>query len=77
MLTLDPQLKRNAKDHIVEIRKLSKQYLAFIKSSQRFYRQYVLLLDAQVDGIPELRKIAQQLKGDGECTSRSSCTALT
>jgi hypothetical protein len=56
-----PQLKRNAKDHVVERRKLEAQYLAFIKTSQRFYRQYILHLDAQGDGIPELRKVAQKV----------------
>lgn len=68
-LTLNAQLKRNPKDRTVEIRKLSKQcYIPFIKSSQKFYRQYILHLDAQADGIPDLRKIAQKLnKGDGAC----------
>jgi hypothetical protein len=57
------QLKRS-KDHVVEIRKFQKTYLQFIKASQRFYRQYILNLDAQFDGIPELRKIAQKWKDD-------------
>jgi hypothetical protein len=38
----------------------------FIKGSQRFYRQYILNFDAQFDAIPELRKIAQKWKDDGE-----------
>ena len=68
MLTYEGgQLRRNAKDHVVEIRKLAKNYLQFIKGSQRFYRQYILNLDAQFDGIPELRKIAQKWKDDSMC----------
>jgi hypothetical protein len=61
------QLKRS-KDHVVELRKYQKNYLHFIKASQRFYRQYILNFDAQFDGIPELRKIAQKWKDDGELT---------
>ncbi|KAF2816091.1 uncharacterized protein BDZ99DRAFT_514701 [Mytilinidion resinicola] len=55
------QLKRNngKQHHIVENRKVAKAFLEFIKSSQRFYRQYILNLDARFDGIPELRKVAQ------------------
>lgn len=49
----------------MEIRKFQKIYLHFIKASQRFYRQYILNLDAQFDGLPELRKIAQKWKDDG------------
>jgi hypothetical protein len=46
----------------VEARKFGKQYLTFLKDSTRFYRGYILHLDAQVDGgILELRKIAQKL----------------
>ena len=49
---------------MVELRKLQKSYLQFIKTSQRFYRQYILNLDAQFDGIPELRQIARKWKDD-------------
>jgi hypothetical protein len=49
----------------VEARKFVKNYLHFIKASQRFYRQYILNFDAQFDGIPELRKIAHKWKDDG------------
>ncbi|KAF1947488.1 hypothetical protein EJ02DRAFT_333926 [Clathrospora elynae] len=63
------RLLKRSKDHVVEIRKFQKAYLQFIKASQRFYRQYILNLDAQFDGIPELRRIAQKWKDD---TSRSS-----
>jgi hypothetical protein len=48
----------------VELRKFQKTYLQFIKASQRFYRQYILNLDTQFDGLPELRKIAQKWKDD-------------
>jgi hypothetical protein len=51
---------------VVEIRKFQKTYLQFIKASQRFYRQYILNLDTQFDGIPELRKIAQKWKDDSK-----------
>ncbi|KAF2466338.1 uncharacterized protein BDR25DRAFT_328068 [Lindgomyces ingoldianus] len=57
-------VKRNNRDHVVEYRKLAKHYLQFIKASQRFYRQYILNLDAQFDRLPELRKIAQKWKDD-------------
>lgn len=59
------QLKRS-KDRVVELRKFQKNYLHFIKASQRFYRQYILNFDTQFDGIPELRKIAHKWKDDGE-----------
>lgn len=63
MLTIPAQLKRST-DHVVEMRKFHKNYLHFIKASQRFYRQHILNLDAQFDGIPELRSIAQKWKDD-------------
>jgi hypothetical protein len=66
------QLKRS-KDHVVELRKFQKSYLHFIKASQRFYRQYILNFDTQFDGIPELRKIAQNWKDDGRRTSLAHC----
>jgi hypothetical protein len=50
----------------VELRKFNRNYMHFIKGSQRFYRQYILNFDAQFDAIPELRKIAQKWKDDGE-----------
>jgi hypothetical protein len=59
------QLKRS-KDHVVEMRKFNRNYVHFIKGSQRFYRQYILNFDAQFDAIPELRKIAQKWKDDSE-----------
>lgn len=59
------QLRRNGKNRVVELRKLAKHYLEFIKSSQRFYRQYILHLDARFEGIPELRQVTQTWKHDG------------
>ena len=50
------------------MRKFQKNYLHFIKASQRYYRQYILNLDAHFDGIPELRRIAQKWKDDGTWT---------
>jgi hypothetical protein len=61
-------LKRSH-DHVVELRKFQKNYLHFIKASQRFYRQCILNLDARFDGIPELRKIAHKWKDDAPKTS--------
>lgn len=58
-------LRKHAKERVVELRKLQKSYLVFIKASQRFYRQHILNLDAQFDGIPELRTIAHKWKDDG------------
>lgn len=58
-------LRRIGKNHAVELRKLGKHYLTFIKSSQRFYRRFILKLDSQFDGIPELRKVAEKWKDEG------------
>lgn len=69
-----PQLKR-AKDHVVELRKFHKNYLHFIKASQRHYRQHILNLDAHVDGIPELRAIARKWKDDGACAPAATLAA--
>lgn len=63
------QLKKHAKERVVEYRKLQKNYLQFIKASQRFYRQYILNLDAQFEGIPELRKVARTWKDDASRAS--------
>ena len=59
------QARRDAKERPVEFRKLKKDYLGFIKTSQRFYRQHILKLDAQSGGIQELRKVAEKWKEDG------------
>jgi hypothetical protein len=63
------KILKRSKDHVVEIRKFQKNYLHFIKASQRYYRQYILNLDAHFDGIPDLRKIAQKWKDDASKTS--------
>ncbi|KAF1914470.1 hypothetical protein BDU57DRAFT_578736 [Ampelomyces quisqualis] len=63
------KILKRTKEHVVELRKFQKSYLHFIKASQRFYRQYILNFDAQFDGLPELRKIAQKWKDDGSKTS--------
>jgi hypothetical protein len=64
LTSLITQVKRNAKDQVVEMRKLARHYMSFIKESQKFYRRYIMSLDAQIDGIPELRKAAQKWKDD-------------
>jgi hypothetical protein len=64
-----PQLKKHPKERVIEFRKLQKNYLQFIKASQRFYRQYILNLDAQFEGIPELRKVAGTWKDDASRTT--------
>ncbi|PGH08623.1 hypothetical protein GX51_01143 [Blastomyces parvus] len=46
----------------VEKRKLQNHYLNFIKSSQRFYRGYIQHLVSRFDRIPELEKLARELK---------------
>ncbi|KAF2437982.1 hypothetical protein P171DRAFT_177410 [Karstenula rhodostoma CBS 690.94] len=61
--------KENRSERVVEFRKLQKNYLQFIKASQRFYRQYILNLDAQFEGIPELRKVAGTWKDDASRAS--------
>ncbi|KAF1998432.1 hypothetical protein P154DRAFT_252341 [Amniculicola lignicola CBS 123094] len=60
---------RRAPSHVVESRKLAKHYLQFIKASQRFYRQFILRLDTQCDGICELRKLAATWKDDASKTA--------
>jgi hypothetical protein len=62
---IDVEQCKKFKDRVVELRKLQKTYLQFIKASQRFYRQYILSLDTQFEGIPELRRVARQWKDDG------------
>lgn len=45
----------------METRKFIKQYLEFLKSSQRFYREYISTLNARFGGLPELEQIAQNI----------------
>ena len=49
----------------VELRKLLKIYLTFIKASQRFYRAYITRLASTFGGIPELEEIAHRFKQNG------------
>ncbi|KAH3907510.1 hypothetical protein HBH56_189980 [Parastagonospora nodorum] len=58
------KILKRSKEHVVELRKFNRNYMHFIKGSQRFYRQYILNFDAQFDAIPELRRIAQKWKDD-------------
>lgn len=58
------QLNKEGKSRAVETRLVTKQYLEFIKASQRFYRQFVLRLDRTYGGVPELRDIARTWKSD-------------
>ncbi|OAL35497.1 hypothetical protein AYO20_05116 [Fonsecaea nubica] len=52
------------KKKVVERRKAEKLYLEFIKSSQRFYREYIQRLASTFKEIPEIREIAQGMKLD-------------
>ena len=44
---------------------LAKQYLDFIKSSQRFYREFILELDRRVGGIEELQRVSPAWRQPG------------
>ncbi|KAF1952121.1 hypothetical protein CC80DRAFT_552553 [Byssothecium circinans] len=68
-LRKENKLYKKNKDRVVELRKLQKAYMQFIKASQRFYRQYILNMDAQFEGIPELRRVALRWKDDASRTS--------
>ena len=56
-------LKRHERH--VEERKLSKRYLEFIKSGQRFYRDHIQKLAVQHGGIPELEAVALKMSVEG------------
>lgn len=58
-------MQRDGKHKAVEIRKLAKTYLEFIKSSQRFYRTYILHLDQRFGGIEELHRVAHKWEQRG------------
>ncbi|KAK2774531.1 hypothetical protein FQN53_003651 [Emmonsiellopsis sp. PD_33] len=53
---------RDDRKRPVEKRKLQNHYLTFIKSSQRFYRGFIQHLVSRFDCIPELEKLAKELK---------------
>lgn len=55
----------NGKKKPVELRKMMKHYLEFIKASQRFYRGYIWELYTRYGGIPELEEVAHLFKPDG------------
>lgn len=46
-------------------RKAIKDYLDFVKSSQRFYRAHIRKLAAHFGGIPELEQVARKFKLGG------------
>ena len=48
----------------MEKRKSVKHYLDFIKSSQRFYRNYIQKLASRFGGIRELDAVAQKFNSD-------------
>lgn len=50
----------------VEQRKAIKQYLEFIKSSQRSYRGYIQNLASQFGGIVELEAVARKLNPESK-----------
>lgn len=56
---------RRVKDAAVESRLLLKKYLDFLKTSQIYYRAYILQLDEQFGGIEELREIARKWAPEG------------
>lgn len=59
----------NGKQRPVEKRKLEKRYLDFVKSSSRFYREYIYRLSSAFGPIPELLSIAKSLHFDGKYIS--------
>ncbi|KAJ9638424.1 hypothetical protein H2199_007113 [Coniosporium tulheliwenetii] len=56
------QMNKDGRNRIVETRKLKKEYIDFIKSSQRFYRHRIQQLDEHYGGIKEIRHAAQMRK---------------
>ncbi|MCJ1476918.1 hypothetical protein MMC13_005587 [Lambiella insularis] len=54
------------KRRVVEQRKLMKNYLEFIKSSQRYYRSYIQKLASCSGGIPEIEAVARKFNTDGQ-----------
>ncbi|KAH8731562.1 hypothetical protein GQ44DRAFT_332319 [Phaeosphaeriaceae sp. PMI808] len=63
------KILKHTEDLVVATRKFQKNYLYFIKASQRFYRQYILNFDMQFNAIPKLRKIAHKWKDDASKTT--------
>jgi len=55
-----------------------KEYLEFLKDSQRFYREYIQKLNATYGAIPELQQIAQlAAPNSSTCDSLKSRRQLT
>lgn len=54
------------KQRPVEKRKLEKRYLTFVKSSTRFYREYIYQLSTAFGSLPELLDIVKSLHFDGK-----------
>lgn len=67
LLTRCFQLRKEGKNKPVETRKFIKLYLEFLKSSERFYRDYVHNLNTRFGGIAELEEVAHLFKTPGKC----------
>lgn len=50
----------------METRKFIKLYLEFLKSSERFYREYIRTLNTSFGGIAELEEVAYLFKTTGK-----------
>lgn len=62
-----PQFRDSTgKKRPVERRKLEKHYLVFIKTSQKYYRDYVQRLASHFGGMPELEKVARRFNFDSK-----------
>ncbi|EDN04849.1 conserved hypothetical protein [Histoplasma mississippiense (nom. inval.)] len=59
-----------------ETRKLQSHYLNFIKSSQRFYRGYIQHLVSRFNCIPELEKLAKELKFENSGMSHNQLAVI-
>lgn len=70
------QLRDGGNARVVELRKLSKEYLSFIKSSQKYYRTYIGDLAHTYGGIAVLERIAQKFGRSGVFFSRRSPSGL-
>lgn len=53
----------------METRKHIKTYLAFLKHSQRFYREHVQKLNASYGPFPELQHIARPVNGGSQSST--------
>ncbi|KAI9826923.1 MAG: hypothetical protein M1832_005862 [Thelocarpon impressellum] len=62
----------NGKTKPVEMRKMVKHYLDFIKASQKPYRTYIRRLASHFGGIPEVEQVAHKFKSDEHAAGRKS-----